>query len=104
MLFRLRHPNFQSIQVLPDNLKLKYHQNISNWLTTNSSKLSDSLRSQIENILVVLNEKYDKFDNVSISVLQLSAKEYYKQYAQRHQFSIKDIFSKELYDWIYDRE
>lgn len=103
-LFRVRHPNFQSIQILPDNLKYKYHQILGNWLEKNQNKIAEDLRNQIKNILTILNEKYDKFDNVEVNVLQLSAKEYYKQYAERHKFNIEDTFSKDLSDWIYNKE
>lgn len=103
-LHRVRHPNFQTIQVLPREIRENYRKNLLSWLDINSDNISDHLRSQINNIIVVLEQDEKKIDNVEISVLQSSAREYYKQYAQRHGFDMQQIFSKELNEWIFNEE
>jgi organic radical activating enzyme len=99
-IFRLRHPNFQAIQVLPKELKLMYKQNLSEWLDKNKHLISKSLQEQIKNVIIILDLNEDKFDNVDIDILQKNAKIYYKEYAKRHKFNIKEIFSSQLVNWL----
>lgn len=91
-LNRLRHPNFQAIEVLPKTLKIQYKNELTDWLANNS--IHDQAVEQIKNIIVSL-ESSDSSD-----LLQNSFKTYYKEYARRHNFNIVEIFSKELTSWI----
>lgn len=91
-LNRLRHPNFQSIEVLPLNLKDIYRKELIDWINVNT--LPEQTTEQVKNIIISLGS------SDSPEVLQKSCKTFYKEYAKRHNFSIEEIFSKELSNWI----
>ena len=99
-IYRLRHPNFQAIQVLPEELKLKYKEELSQWIDKNSDFIPNDLLEQIKNIIIILSTNNDHYENIDITLLQNDAKTYYKEYAQRHNFKLNEIFSKELYYWL----
>ena len=99
-LFRLRHPNFQAIQVLPKHLKDIYWHNLEIWLEENKKDLAEPLVEQIKNIMTIIKDDCIIYDNVNINVLQQSFKEFYKQYAIRRQHQIRNVFSEEMSSWI----
>jgi MoaA/NifB/PqqE/SkfB family radical SAM enzyme len=99
-LYRLRHPNFQTIQVLPEKLKIKYKKEITQWLENNSNLIQSSLLEQIKNIIIVLDPTIDTYENIDVNLLQQDAKVFYKEFAKRHKFNLDLIFSRELCDWI----
>jgi organic radical activating enzyme len=99
-VYRLRYPNFQALQVLPDHLKQIYYTQLDDWIEANKSNIDNSTIEQLKNICYILNNHDKIYDDISIELLQLDAKEFYKQYAYRNKFDIKDIFSKELATWL----
>ena len=102
-LYRLRHPNFQAIQVLPNNLKKLYLAQLENWIKENKEYYKTAIFNVgIDNILNILREETTEFNNIIVDILQQSAKEFYKEYARRHNFDMKLIFSKEWIEWITD--
>ena len=100
MMFRLRHPNFQSMQVLPVALKIKYKTELTNWIEKNSNLISSDLIEQIKNVIITLDTNIDIYENIDINLLQQDAKVFYKEFAKRHNFNLDLIFSRELCDWI----
>jgi len=99
-LFRLRHPNFQAIQALPKELKIKYKLDIEQWIEKNADNIHSILVEQIKNVITVLNPMIDTYENIDINLLQQDAKVFYKEYAKRHNFNLNLIFSQQLCDWI----
>ena len=97
-LFKVRHPNFQSIQVLPDNLKTKYKEDIKFWLSNN--KVDETLEEQLKSTIFLLDENCKEFEGSQVSLLQDTAKSFYRQFANRHNLSINDTFSSELANWL----
>lgn len=99
-IFRLRHPNFQAMQVLPIEIRLEYIRNVLAWLEKNYYKIDAETLEQIRNICYILSNEHETYDEVSVELLQADAKHFYKQYAERNKFKIQDIFSKNLSDWL----
>lgn len=99
-IFRLRHPNFQVMQVLPFEMRVNYNKDILTWIEKNYFKIDTETLEQIRNICYTLNSDYKTYDGVPIELLQTDAKHFYKQYAERNNFKIQDIFSKNLSDWL----
>lgn len=100
-LYRLRFPNFQAIQVLPTELKKIYLIQIEEWIDQNREYFNTAIFNVgLENIVTILKDECTIYDNVGIETLQQSAKEYYKQYADRHKHNIRNTFSEPLANWI----
>jgi len=105
--FILRHPTFQAIQVLPNHLKVKYKKELSGWLLNNNEdmyKVSIHLEEKVKNLVTILKDECTIYNNVDINVLRTSNKEFYKQYAKRHQFEIDKIFSQPMAEWLLNED
>ena len=96
--FKVRHPNFQAIQVLPSSLKTKYKEDIKFWLSKN--KVDEVLEQQLKSTIFLLDENCKEFEGSQVSLLQDTAKNFYRQFANRHNLSINDTFSSDLANWL----
>jgi len=97
---RLRHPVFQAPQVLPQQIKDRYATDLSNWIVLNSKGLDPYLVEQLKNIVTILKKECIIYNNIDIQVLQKNAQAFYKEFAKRHNYNIKEVFSQDLADWI----
>ena len=99
-IYRLRHPNFQAMQVLPMELKLSYSTALTTWLTDNEQYISNQLNEQVKNIVTILKDDCIIYNDTDITILRNSAKTFYREYAIRHSHNIRNIFSTLMADWI----
>jgi hypothetical protein len=80
-------------------LKLLFQ--IEEWIDQNREYFNTAIFNVgLENIVTILKDECTIYDNVGIETLQQSAKEYYKQYADRHKHNIRNTFSEPLANWI----
>jgi MoaA/NifB/PqqE/SkfB family radical SAM enzyme len=96
LLNKITHPNFQNITVLPKELRLVY----ADQLEQIENQVDEKLSAQIQSVMYMLRNDYTAFDNVPIRILQHSAQNFYKEYARRHRFDIRQTFSPMLADWL----
>lgn len=100
-LYRLRYPNFQAIQVLPFDLKKMYLNQIEKWIEQNKDYFETAIFNVgLENIVTILKNDCTMYDNTDVQILRQSAKEFYKQYAERHKHDIRSTFSEPMANWI----
>jgi organic radical activating enzyme len=95
----LRFPNFQSINVLPLELKEKYSTKIENWLEYNIDEIEDG---EIENIRRTISymrnvdtsyEDTDEYENKASDF-----KTFFTQYAERRNFDILEYINNEDFE------
>jgi organic radical activating enzyme len=98
MMYMVRHPSFQSIQALPQQLKDKYAKELDFWIKTHI--ISEELTHYLNGISSILKQELDKFENVDIGILQESAKAFYQEYAKRRNLDITTTFSEDFANWI----
>ena len=99
----LRYPSFQSVAILPKNLKLHYAQKIQNWFKKSQIErlISQSEVEQINRLIHYL-EAVEEPHPQALSVEQLRSdfKSFYQQYDQRRQKDFAQTFSGVLGDWM----
>ena len=98
MMYMVRHPSFQSIQALPQQLKDTYAKELDFWIKTHI--ISEELTHYLTGISSILKQELDKFEDVDISTLQESAKAFYQEYAKRRNLDITTTFSEDFANWI----
>jgi len=67
-------------------------------------KVSIHLEEKVKNLVTILKDECTIYNNVDINVLRTSNKEFYKQYAKRHQFEIDKIFSQPMAEWLLNED
>lgn len=101
-IYKIKNPNFQSIEILPEYLKSKYKDDLAKWLDLNINKINRP--GTLQQLYNIYNSLSLTTIDCDIKIAQNSAKEFYQQYATRHNFNIEQIFSKELSNWILTKE
>jgi molybdenum cofactor biosynthesis enzyme MoaA len=95
-LNKITHPNFQSMSVLPQSLRLTY----ADQLEQIQNQVDQRLSTEIQSVIYMLRKDHATFDNVPIRILEHSARNFYREYARRHGFDIRQTFSPALADWL----
>lgn len=95
----LRFPSFQSVNVLPTDMKLKLASDIDSWLDTVLG-LSSHESNQIKRLSTYLRTvERSQEDQDSAENKTNDLKEFTKQYATRKQLSL-DVFPEEFTGWL----
>lgn len=95
----LRFPSFQSLNILPQELKLQQADKINTWLST-AQGLSPFERNQIERLITYLQSvDRSQEDTDSLEDKVNDFVNFTQQYASRNNKSI-DVFPKEFVEWI----
>lgn len=98
----LRFPAFQSLTVLPDNLREKSHQQLSDWYQVNRDDLNLMFteKSDIERLISYVDviETPHSYDT-DLEKNRSDFKKFYTQYSSRRNKPI-DIFPEEFLQWF----
>ena len=84
----LRFPNFQSLDVLPPNTKLKYGDLLEKWLESNQIYLNGMEKSNVKRLIIYLKDISPK----SQSHLKNNFVNFYKQYDERRGKNLSKTF------------
>lgn len=98
----LRFPNFQSVNVLPYELKIKQSIEISDWLELNREYIEDGEAINIERLVEYLknvDKSYDDHDEIDVKINDFV--EFYRQYGERSGIPIETAFadSPDFIEW-----
>jgi organic radical activating enzyme len=97
----VRFPRFQSLVVLPLNIRRSVGEEITLWLKQNYSDLQDFERETIERFLQYLSLEIAPTEQVdSVFKLQKDLKKFLVQYDERRGKSYKNTFKGPLADWL----
>jgi len=98
----LRFPAFQSLTVLPDNLREKSHQQLSDWYQVNryDTNLMITEKSDIERLISYVDviETPHSYDT-DLEKNRSDFKKFYTQYSSRRNKPI-DVFPEEFLQWF----
>jgi hypothetical protein len=98
----LRFPAFQSLTVLPDNLREKSHQQLSDWYQANRDdpNLMFTEKSDIERLISYVDviETPHSYDT-DLEKNRSDFKKFYTQYSSRRNKPI-DVFPEEFLQWF----
>lgn len=95
----LRFPAFQSLTVLPDDIRMKFHEELDDWYQCNKNYLQGNEQSDVERLIsyVSVIETPHSYDT-DLTLNRADFKRFYDQYSKRRNKSI-DIFPKEFLEW-----
>lgn len=96
--FIVKHPNFQSVNILPENLKKIYYSDIITWAANHQFDKNSQLSDSIDRMLTTLHH-----DTLPDKNLQKDFRYFVQEFARRHNLSIKDTFSESLVNFIYNQ-
>ena len=82
------------------DIKIEIATELDNWIVLHSNGLDPYLVEQLKNIVTILKKECIIYNNIDVQVLQKNAQAFYKEFAKRHNYNIKEVFSQDLADWI----
>lgn len=89
------YPEFQSMSVLPDNLKQKYIKNIKKWIQDNPGAQELDSRQTLARCIPYLNiipeNQIEKIEDL---------KSFVRDYAQRRNLTISEVFSSHMVNFL----
>lgn len=96
----VRFPEYQSISILPDELKQELVIKINKWLDINKNDLFASEIDYIEKIVVYLSNDPEPMHNISLRDLRLDLIKFIAYYDETAIKKFKDVYPKEFVSWI----
>lgn len=96
----VRHPEFQSVLLLPIALRKKLHDQLQQWLANHYIRLRETEISMIERTAAYLISNPAHLQNFQIRDLQQDFKKFLQYYDQSAKKSYKNIYSHEFCEWI----
>jgi hypothetical protein len=99
-LSTIRWPNFQTIRVLPEELRQQYRASLSNWLHINKKYCNIMLVENINQITTLL----DQPDNDTIELCRNDLKLFVKEYARRQNIDVQECLSNNLAGWLLKKD
>lgn len=89
----LRFPSFQSVNILPIDIKNERADDIDQWLDTNVSLISESDKHNVQRLVAYLRNistSYEDSDSTSDKLNDFF--QFYTQYAERHNTKVDEVF------------
>ena len=96
----VRFPEFQSVTVLPIELRQGLAGHISKWLSNNSRWLSEHEQSYVEKIIVYLQHNSEQLVNLDAGKLAIDFKKFIMYYNASAKKSYSEIYPQEFTEWI----
>jgi len=100
----VRFPEFQSISLLPTELKTQLSTNIQEWFLSTQHDLSDIEKSYVEKIIVYLTHIPQSLYPLPVKHLQQDLKKFVSWYEQSSKLKFKDVYPTEFVEWLYQIE
>ena len=96
----VRNPEFQSIGILPEYIKLKLHTDIQNWTTKNSQYLTDIELIYINKIIGYLINSPNPMHNFTNQQLEIDFAKFLQYYNNSSRHKYQDVYPIEFIEWI----
>jgi organic radical activating enzyme len=96
----VRFPEFQSVTVLPTELKNKLAVQIAQWLDKNSRWLSEREQSYVRKIVVYLEQESEQLVKLDPTKLAIDFKKFIMYYDTTAKKSYQEIYPTEFIEWI----
>ena len=96
----VRFPEFQSINLLPSNLKEYLYNDINNYYSENKKLFTCNEQMYIEKIINYLADDPKPLHNLSIDNLKQDLKTFTKKYQNLSKHQFEEIFPKNFVNWM----
>jgi organic radical activating enzyme len=96
----VRFPEFQSVTVLPIDLRHSLADHITAWFGKNNQWLSEREQSYVEKIIVYLNQDPEQLVKLDVTKLQIDFKKFIMYYDTSAKKSYKEIYPTEFVQWV----
>lgn len=96
----VRFPEFQSVTLLPDELKHGLAQQLSDWLSANTSALTTNEQSYVGKIVDYLSNDSKPLHQLEQDKLKLDLVKFLKYYSKSSQKNIEDVFPLAFINWL----
>jgi hypothetical protein len=96
----VRAPEFQSLLVLPEHLRLQLSTHIQSWADKNSKWLTNSEQSYVNKIVTYLKNTPAPMHNFSRQQLAIDFKKFLVYYDRTSKIKYKEIYNTEFLQWI----
>ena len=96
----VRFPEFQSVTVLPIDLRHSLADHITAWFGKNNQWLSEREQSYVEKIIVYLNQDPEQLVKLDVTKLQIDFKKFIMYYDTSAKKSYKEIYPAEFVQWV----
>ncbi len=96
----IKHPEFQSVLLLPLSMRQHLHNQIYQWLQSNQSLLSDKEASMVHRTAMYLISDAQPHHNFSNRALQQDFKKFLQYYDARSKKSYQQIYPQEFCEWV----
>jgi organic radical activating enzyme len=96
----VRFPEFQTISILPDNLKHDLANNIQVWLDHNTEKLSEIENNYVRKIILYLNSTPELLRNLPKKNLISDLIKFIDYYDKSSKKKFKEVYPSEFVEWV----
>lgn len=96
----VRFPEFQSVNVLPDNLKIEQANLIDNWLDNNVQFLSAQEQDYINKIVIYLKNNPEPLKNLPMKNLLWDLKKFIEYYDRSSTRKFNQIYPSNFVTWV----
>jgi hypothetical protein len=96
----VRFPEFQSVTVLPTELKNKLAGQIAQWSDKNGRWLSEREQSYVNKIVVYLEQPSEQLVKLDTTKLAIDFKKFIMYYDTTAKKSYKEIYPQEFVEWV----
>lgn len=96
----VRFPEFQSVSILPTELRQQLADQINTWLSKNGSQLTEQERSYVVKTAVYLEQEPEQLVDIDQEQLRIDFKKFMLYYDTTAKKSYRDIYPQEFVDWI----
>jgi len=96
----VRFPEFQSIHILPDNIKVELENKLSDWYLKNSQLLYPYEQDLFNKILTYLKEKPKMLIDINYEQLKADFCKFIKYYDGYSNKKFEDIYPANLVQWV----
>lgn len=96
----VRFPEFQSVTVLPIELRHRLADHITAWFGKNDQWLSEREQSYVKKIIVYLQQDSEQLVKLDVTKLQIDFKKFIMYYDTSAKKSYKEIYPAEFVQWV----
>ena len=96
----VRNPEFQSIGILPEHIKLKLHTDIQSWTIKNAQYLNKNELIYINKIIGYLVDSPRPMHNFTNQQLEIDFAKFLQYYDSSSKHKYQDVYPTEFNEWI----
>ena len=96
----VRFPEFQSVSILPTELRQGLANRITRWLDKNGHWLNEQEQSYVEKTVVYLQQEPEQLVDLDLTQLRVDFKKFLQYYDTTAKKSYREIYPQEFIEWI----